>query len=267
MPSDVPEKVLDYVRDKKFITVNSLIERFDFKRATAYNYLSRLKKKGIVSRVGYGRYKIGEYKPISPAMVPRVNRIVDTIREKMPFAEFTAWSTENLASFSHYAIGKDVIFIDADRRVSGKIREILLENNIRSLLEPSRGELSEVFTLLEEPLVIFQRKEAYATAMQNRVRIPLPERMIVDLYFYITRLGFPYPPDEFGRILYNILKTETMNIDMLRKYASRRGLREEISGLLSRMKDRYPELEIPELEEETPEIEAIIQEIVVGASP
>ncbi len=114
--------------------------------------------------------------------------------------------------------------------------------------------------------MIFQRKEAYATVTQNRVRIPLPERMVVDLYFYITRLGFPHPPDEFGRILYNILKTKPLNVDMLRKYASRRGLREDISNLLFRMRGRYPELEIPELEEGVSDTEAIMEEIVMGAS-
>ncbi|MEE8167705.1 MAG: DUF6577 family protein [Candidatus Hydrothermarchaeales archaeon] len=266
MPLEVPQMVLDYVEGKNFVTVEDLLERFGFKRVTAYNYLSRLKKKGIVSRVGYGRYRVGTYKPTPSSMVTRVKRIVDIVREKMPFIEFSIWSIGNLAEFSHYAIGKDVAFIEADKRTSRKIRDVLLEKNIHSLVEPSRGELGDIFSLLEEPLIIFQRREAYATIKKDRVRIPLLERMMVDLYFYITRLGFPYPPDEYGRMFYNILKARTLNFDMLRKYASRRSVREEMTSLLSRMREKYPELSIPELGERALEVETILEEIVRGAS-
>jgi DNA-binding transcriptional ArsR family regulator len=265
--SGVPKDVLSYVKGKKFVTVGDLMERFGYKRATAYSYLSRLRKDGIVSRVGYGRYLVGEFKPRSFVVTPRVSRIVNVIRKKMPFVEFTIWSTENLAPFSHYAVGRDVVFLEADRRTSKKIREVLLEDGIRSLTEPSRGQLNDVFSLLEEPVVIFQRKEAYATRMENRVRLPSLERMLVDLYFYITRFGFPYPPGEYGRLLYNVLKSVTLNIDMLKRYASRRGVREEISLLLSGMRDRYPELDIPEPGERPPEADEMLAEMVRGAAP
>jgi len=184
----------------------------------------------------------------------------------MPFVEFTVWSTETLAPFSHYAIGRDVVFLEADKGTSKKIRDALLENNIRSLTEPSKEQLSDVFSLLEEPVVVFRRKETYATRMDNRVRLATLERMLVDLYFYITRLEFPYPPDEYGRLVYNVFKTRTLNVDMLRKYASRRGVRGEMDLLLSKMRDRYPDLEIPELEEKVQGIEAILEEMVGGAS-
>jgi len=67
------KKVLKYVEEKRSVTVEDLMNRFGFKRTTAYNYFSRLRKMGIVSRIGYGRYQIGEYKPPSLAMTPKVN--------------------------------------------------------------------------------------------------------------------------------------------------------------------------------------------------
>ncbi len=266
VPSQVPQKILDYVKEKRFLTTEDLTLSFGFRRATAHNYLSRLKKMGIISRIGYGKYRVGKYVPPSTMMTQKVAIVVNAIKEKMPYAELTAWSTENLARFSHYAIGKDVIFIETHKGTSMKIRDILLENGIRSLVGPSRREMGNIFSLLDEPLVIFQRKETYATETQGGSRSPFLERMLVDLYFYITRLDFPYPLDEYGRVLHNALRTCTLNTDMLRKYASRRGLREEVSILLSMMKNRYPDLRIPELEEGLPETEAILDEIVKGAS-
>ncbi len=143
-----------------------------------------------------------------------------------------------------------------------------MENNIRSLVEPSKRRMSDIFSLLEEPVIVFpivfQRKDAYATFTQNNLRFPQPEKMIVDLYFYITRLDFPYPPDEYGRVLYYILKNKNLNFDRLKRYASRRGLNEEFANLLSKMKDKYPELKIPRLKKAS-EIEDTLNEIVEGA--
>ncbi len=285
MPLEVPQKVIDYVGKKKFATVDDLVERFGFTRLTAQNYLSRLKKRGIVSRVGYGRYRFEaqplspglsvaesdrylfeDYRSAPPSLVERVKSIVDVIRARMPFVEFSVWSTENLAEFSHYAIGKDVVFIEAERGVSKKIREVLLEKNIRSLIEPSGGELMDIFIQMEAPLVIFRRKETYATIKKEGVRIPLLERMMVDLYFYITRLEFPFPRDEYGRMLYNVLKAGRLNFDTLMRYASRRAVREEMSILLSMMRRRYPELPLPEVGAAASGIEATLEEMVKGAS-
>lgn len=262
--SNIPQKVLDYIEKKESVTTEELTERFGFKRITAYNYLSRLRKEGFLTRVGHGRYRLGNYERISLDTSPRVKQITNLIKERMPFIEFTIWSTEDLATSSHYAMGKNVVFIEANKRVSQKIKDVILENNIRSLVEPSKKRMSDIFYLLEEPVVIFQRKDSYATFTQNNIRFPQPEKMIIDLYFYITRLDFPYPPDEYGRVLYYILKNKNLNFDRLKRYASRRGLNEEFSNLLSRMKDKYPELNIPRLKKAS-EIEATLNEIVEGA--
>lgn len=154
-----------------------------------FTYLSRLRKEGIITRVGYGRYRLGDYERIPLGTSPKVKQITNLIK-----------------------------------------------------VEPSKKRMSDIFDLLEEPVVIFQRKDSYATFTQNNIRFPQPEKIIIDLYFYITRLGFPYPPDEYGRVLYYILKNKNLNFDRLKRYASRRGLNEKFSNLLSRMKDKYPEL-------------------------
>ncbi len=265
MTGEVPEKVIEYVNSREYIRVDDLEERFAFKKSTSYSYLSRLEKRGVISRIGYGRYKVGKVEHIEVSIMPRTRKIVEIIRKKMPFAEFVIWSTENLSDFTHYTIGKNIVFIEAEHRLTGKIKDALLDHDVRAIVEPTKVELKEVFTYFNEPVLILKRREKYATQKIDGILVPQIERMLVDLYFLITRKKLPFPPDELGRILYNILYDRTLNLERLKRYASRRLLTEEISVLLSRFKREYPDLDIPFLEEKLETKEKVIDEIVKGA--
>jgi hypothetical protein len=259
----VPRKVAGFVEKKRYITVDEIVDRFGYKRTTAYAYLSRLEKEGILTRIGYGRYKVGRATLAEPRLTPRMKSIGRLIREKIPFGDFVIWDMENLAEFSHYAIGRNVVFIEAGGDLVSKIGDALLEQGIRPMIEPTKEELGKLFTYFEEPVLILKRREVYATERVDNLLVPRFERMLVDLYFLITRMGFPFPPDELGRILYNVLRDRALNLDRLKKYASRRGLKEEISLLLRRLREEYPELDIPI--EEGRGTEKMIEEIVKGA--
>ncbi len=262
---EVPGKIAKYLSSTSYVSVEDLVERFGYKKTTAYAYLSRLSKKGKVSRVGCGKYRVGKIQVAEPPLPPRVKEVANVILKKMPFSEFVVWGTENLADFSHYVVGRDVVFVEAKNQLVPKIVDTLLEGGVKAIVEPSKEEFKNLFTYFDRPVVVFKRREKYAAVKKSNLLLPRLERTLVDQYYCITRRGFPFPLDEFGRIFYNVLRDRVLNIDMLKKYASRRGLRDEMSALIVRFKEEYPELEMWPQGEKGASAD-LIEEIVKGAT-
>ena len=99
MSSKVPKKVQNYIINSKFVTVKDIKKRFDFTDTTAHNYLSRLNKDGVITRVGYGRYRIGAYRPVLLTMTPQVEQIVSIIKKKMPYVDLMDAHLEDYAKY------------------------------------------------------------------------------------------------------------------------------------------------------------------------
>lgn len=243
---NVPRSILEYVNSKNEITIDDLVENFKIQKISARNYLSRMEREGLIVRVGYGKYERDATTYPSSFISERAKSINEIIRKKMPLADFVIWNTENLSFFTHYNIGKDLTIIEGDKNTIYVIRDVLLENGIKAIVNPLKKEMNESIWYFENPVLLFTRKENYATVLVDNNRVPTIERMITDLYFLITRKELSFPLSEFGKILINVLSKTTLNFDKLNRYAERRNLNAEISLILYELKYKYPDIKIPE---------------------
>ena len=243
---DVPEKVRDYVLTRECVTVEDLTEAFGISRISSKNYLSRLSSEKVIRRVSRGAYAREEAKQIDIKLSPKILGIIDVIEKRLFDVDFVIWGTELLAPYSHYALGRDVIFIECKKSSIEKIRDTLLTNRYQVISKLSRDYFIEIYQSSAEPIILQPRKEKYATLKRDRYRIPTFERIFVDLYYMIAKYELPLPPDEYGRILYNFLEEIGLNLSVTFRYASRRGIRDEIVILLFKFSKTYKNLKISE---------------------
>jgi len=75
--------------------------------------------------------------------------------------------------------------------------------------------------------------------------IPTPERIWLDLYYFITRKDLAFPPSELGLIFANMLRKEGVKFNRFLRYASRRNLRDEMIIFLYDLR-RSSQLPVPE---------------------
>ena len=107
----VPDKVLEYLREKQTASIADVSEEFDVSEVTAMNYLSRLTGLGLANRVGYGKYEYGRSEDSSLVITPGVQRVIDLV-ERFGEKNILVWSINMLSNYAHYAIGKDLFFVE-----------------------------------------------------------------------------------------------------------------------------------------------------------
>ncbi|MFP3952471.1 MAG: DUF6577 family protein [Candidatus Bathyarchaeia archaeon] len=222
----VPGKVLEYVRDREEVSVDGLMDELGIARISARNYLSRLSGQGVLVRTGRGRYRMGCSGTRNIDIPPNVREVNEMLMERFPVGDFVVWSLGMLSNYSHYTLGRDLITVEADERLAPKIRDVLLKSGYNAVLDPGKKEYGGY--PLYQYLFVVKRKERYGVTGNY----PRLERLLVDVYFDITRNELSFSPSEYGVILGNALRTGKPDPEVIIKYASRRGIKVEVAVTL-----------------------------------
>lgn len=167
------------------------------------------------------------------------------IKGRMPSLDFTIWSTEDLGYFTHYTLGKNAVIIEAEPQYVESLKDLLIEKGLKAIADPSRNLMRDLFDYFDQPVLLFGRKEKYATEMIDGLRRPTAERLIVDLYVFISRKDFQIPMREFGNIVREFLRAAPPNSRRLRRYARRRGVWNELESIFFLLSRDDPELDLP----------------------
>ncbi len=143
-------------------------------------------------------------------------------------AEFTVWSLQMLSDYSHYMIGKDLMFVETSKMLSASMRDVLVSKGYRAVLQPEKRDFQEFVYYSEVPIFILERKELYGLMEFEGYLIPTPERIWADIYYFSTRKGFVFDPYELGLIFAAMVDRGGINFDRLLRYSGRRGIFREV---------------------------------------
>jgi len=232
---------LDYIAAKEVVSVDDLVGDLGVSRLTAKNYLSRLVGMNRVRRIGRGLYQVSREETVGLELNPEVSKLLDLLRSRFPIADFAVWSLSMLADYSHYAIGRDLIFVETAPVISASVRDFLLENGYHSVLNPGKRDFQEYAQYSEKFVFVLERKERYGVEGV----LPTPERVWLDLYYLITRKELSFSAGELGIIFVNMLQRDGINFNRLLRHAQRRKLRDEVMVFLCNLRQTYRRL-IPE---------------------
>lgn len=221
----VPEPIIEYVNNKGVVNAGQMSEDLQISIGSARNYLSRLKRENKVIRTGTGVYKvaISDNRLEVPMNVELVRGL---IKERYPSVDLVIWSLGMLANYAHYEVGKDLIVIEAEKAVAYRIRDVLLSFGYNALLNPDKKAYMEYANY--DYVLIEERKERFGV----RGDFPEPERLIVDVYFAVTRKMLNFSAYELGIILGNALRVGDIDLRRLLTYSSRRGIRTEMTIIM-----------------------------------
>ncbi len=224
----VPSKIVDYVRTKQVVSISDIVQTFGLAEITAVNYLSRLATLGEIKSIGRGLYQVGkgEFVTLRPSVA--LASIVKELRGSFPMAEFAAWSLQMLSDYSHYMIGKDLMFIETSKMLSASMRDMLVSKGYRVVLQPEKRDFREFAYYPQVPIFILERKELYGLTEFEGYLIPTPERIWADIYYFSTRKDFVFDPFELGLIFAAMVDRGGINFDRLLRYSSRRGIYREV---------------------------------------
>jgi len=241
----VPEKLVKYVAQRETISIEDVMRDFNVSRTTAKNYLSRLARMELVKRIGRGLYQLGKGPTATVGLSPELSVLSEVLRERFPMAEFSVWSLGMLADYAHYTVGKDLIFVETDKMFSASIRDALIERGYHAVLRPESKDFREYAYYDWKPVFVLERRERYGLVRLGDDFVLTPERIWLDLYYFITRKELSFPPSELGVMFVNMLRRDGINFNRLLRYAQRRKLWDEMIIFLYNLKESL-HLPIPE---------------------
>ena len=226
--SYVPQKLVDYVEEREIVSIEDVMRDLGVSKVTSKNYLSRLAKMGIIKRVGRGLYQLGTGNSATVEVSSEMSQLAQYLQERFPMASFIIWSLDMLAEYAHYAIGRNLIFLETDKMLSASMRDALIERGYHVVLDPRKRDFREYAYYDEKPLFVVTRKEKYGVMRIGDLQTPTVERIWLDLYYLVTRKELSFSPSELGIIFANMLQEDGVNFHRLLRYANRRNLRDEV---------------------------------------
>lgn len=235
--SKIPEKIKESIIDSnELISNNDLIKKFNIKRITATNYLSRLEKDGLITRIGRGEYISFKKSQLKPEIDQETGKIFQILKKSSPFLEFIIWSIFNLKAFFHNIPLRNYIFVEAEEIFELKsIKERLFEKGFESIINPKTGDFKELSFRNETPIFLFKRKNLYGIIDIEDVKTATSERCFLDLYYYITRKDLMFPIEELKTMLINMIQTREFNFSFAMRYAKIRNFEFELLLIISKL--------------------------------
>ena len=195
--------------------------------STASQYLSRLAKRGDITRLVRGRYLSHE-----PAVPESLTRVVSALSREMPFTDLVVWSTEGIAHFTHSVPPRSLAFVETPKENVPSVRAVLEEEGLFLVTIPSPRDLAEVFHRGTE-VFLMARRDRYATVpLKGRLRMSTLERVLVDVYFLARRRELPIPVEDLLDAMRAAVDGGAVDVRVLRRNAMRRHVDKELASIL-----------------------------------
>ena len=183
--------------------------------------------KGVLHRIGHGRYRFGEEKVFSPDIFRKTMDIARIMRKQFPFADYCQWNFSAVNAFVHHLLNTELFFVDVERdareavyyAIRDKYPKTVLSSNLNDELAYYDGCIVVRNLITDAPVITVED-------------IPMAsiEKILVDLALDAM---FPFQNIEMLRIFENACSSYAVNISRMLRYAGRRGRRAVIEEILN----------------------------------
>ena len=222
----------DSVFDNKQITDFYRTIEPNIKKSTVNWRIYSLVQNGILTRIGRGKFLLGNKKKYIPEIPVKLKSLNNKIKKKFPFLDYCLWSSALLNEFMLHQPGKFYLIVEVEKDTLESIFQFMKENKYSVFLEPTKELLyryvpDEKYTCIVKSLVT-------EAPVQNISGIPTTtiEKLLVDL-FCDTVILDAQQGVERDRIFNEVLVKYTVNINRMLRYADRRRKKKEFSDYMN----------------------------------
>lgn len=222
--------IKDFAEGKIYFSLNQ-IRKFLSSKELKYSdvsikkYIKQLINENYIYSAGRGYYsKIeSEIKPNSKSIKP----IINLIKQKSPFLEFSVWSTEQIKFAFHHLQNKFYTFIYSEADSLEILRDRLASKGYAVYLNPTINDVKKnPFT--EQNSIILRNRINHKLSKEQFAPI---EKILIDLYIETEWIGI-IDLEEYSRVFEYFLRNYRLNISLLLDYAERRKILTKIKEYL-----------------------------------
>lgn len=211
----------DYIRSRESENISDSAILWHIKKLISNNKIAR------ISRGIYGTFSKKEY--VSDVS-PEYREIYNSIRETFPLIDICTYAGKDIESMQHHLSENNAQYIEVLKEAAEAVFHYLLDKGIKAYHRPNAQFMSEYVDLSEKCVIVKPLISESPVMTANGVITPTLEKLLVDINadadFYYLRGGETYRIMEYARTMYHI------NEPKMLRYASRRGIKEEITEIL-----------------------------------
>jgi hypothetical protein len=217
-------KNVDIFESKELYTL--LNKESEMKESTFHWKLYEFTQKGILEKVGRGKYKLGERKLFKPILYEETIEIYQKISVLFPqniesSIRFCCWHTSILNELMNHQPARFFTLIETEKEVTDSVFHLLREQYTDVFINPTPKEINDYIIGKQGVVVIKNLKTEAPTQVIEHIPTITIEKILVDIYCDES-LFITYQEPERETIFRNAFENYVINESKLFRYARRR---------------------------------------------
>lgn len=198
----------------------------DMKKAYLYWVLSKLVEEGYLRRVRNGVYSFNEWKGKKSISISGDAQKIQNILDETGFSYYIS-GVDILQKYMQHVPERYPVILFIEKGAKEEIFSVLKENGFEPVEATLVKETYEkyIFTGVDTPWVVLYQTESFEFVEDGIATI---EKAFVDLYYAVTRNGYPVALQELARIYENLVRLGNIDRKKLITVADRRGIQYDI---------------------------------------
>jgi hypothetical protein len=214
----------DIFESKELYTL--LNQKSEIKESTFHWKLYELTQKGILEKVGRGKYKLGERKIFKPILNDETVEIYRKICALFPQnidnpIRFCCWHTSILNELMNHQPARFFTVIETEKEVIESVFHLLREQYSDVFVNPSQKEINDYVVGKQGVIVLKTLKTESPIQIIDNIQTVTIEKLLIDIYCE-ENLFVTYQEPEREVIFMNAFENYVINESKLFRYARRR---------------------------------------------
>tara|TARA_R110000868_G_scaffold411505_2_gene704797 strand:- start:1374 stop:2108 length:735 start_codon:yes stop_codon:yes gene_type:complete len=202
------------------------------KKTTVKWRVYALVDRGVIQRIGRGKYSLGKQKEFTPVISSENRTLYSILKEEYPFLDISIWTTQWVAQWMLHIPGTYETIIEVEKGSEESVFYFLSDIRNNVFLNPPKDILNK-YAKTEKPIIIIKNLVTCSPLQEvDSVQIPSIEKILVDL-IVDNELLSAYQGRDLTSIIENAFEYNTINMDTLLRYAGRRRKRTMVADLIN----------------------------------
>ena len=227
---------INHFKDKDVFEVSDIADFYrltnkQIEQATINWRIYSLVQRGVLQRVGRGKYCLGKSTTYIPEISPKLKSLYKKIRKEFLFANISVWHTSIFNEFMQHQMGKFYYLVEVEKDAVEAVFYSLKGRNLSVFLNPDKEILDKYIPENKDIYIIkILVSEAPIQKVGGIYTISI-EKMLVDIFcdktLFAAQQGL-----EMRTIFNEVLNKYTINQNKMLRYADRRKRKNDFNNYL-----------------------------------
>ncbi len=213
----------EYVRDVSTISDSGILW-----------HIKKLIREKKLMRLSRGLYGQGLKDEFQPRLTDSLKKLYQDVRGAFPLIDICVYSGADISSMQHHISTNNALYVEVTKEATEAVFHWLIDRGIRAYHRPTESFMSDYVNLSEEIVIVKTLVTESPVIVNDGIVMPSLEKLMVDINtdadFYYLHGG------ETFYIMEHALNLFKLNKSKLLRYASRRGARQKMVGLINECK-------------------------------